>query len=50
MKVQFRDIRLKRLPLKDAKKAVLIAGEVSHGYLQHEHRAGCLLLADCAQP
>ena len=43
-----------RLALKEAnsapaaghqKKIVFIAGKPSHGYMQHEHRAGCLLLA-----
>lgn len=45
MKVQMKDIRLKRLPLEDTKKIVLIAGPKSHGYGGHEHNAGCLLLA-----
>ncbi len=45
MKVQFRNIRLKRLPLADQKKIVLVAGPVSHGYGDHEHNAGCILLA-----
>ena len=44
MTVQFRNIRLKRLPKK--KRVALIAGRKSHGYGSHEHRAGCLLLAD----
>lgn len=56
MKVQFKNIKLR--PLKDEpatssaepagkhqKKIVFIAGKPSHGYGQHEHRAGCLLLA-----
>lgn len=58
MKVQFRHIRLKKLPAADKdsdsatsatdrKKVVLIAGTKSHGYGAHEHRAGCLLLARC---
>jgi type 1 glutamine amidotransferase len=47
MKVQFKDIRLKRLPLSmDEKKIVFIAGQPSHGWGEHEHNAGCLLLAD----
>ncbi len=53
MKVQFRNIRLKRLgeekphaQSKDAKKVVLVAGRPSHGYGSHEHKAGCMLLAD----
>ena len=29
------------------KKIVLIAGPASHGPLEHEHRAGCLLLKKC---
>jgi type 1 glutamine amidotransferase len=29
------------------KKIVLIAGGPSHGYAEHEHAAGCLLLAKC---
>jgi len=29
------------------KKLVLIAGNPSHGYLEHEYRAGCLLLQKC---
>ncbi len=46
MKIEFKDIRLKRLPLQGGwKKAVFIAGTPSHGYSQHEHNAGCLLLA-----
>lgn len=46
-KVQFRNIRLKRLPLAEGKKVVFLAGRKSHGYQGHEHNAGCLLLADC---
>ena len=54
MVVQFRDIELKELPAGDQtssrdgakKKVVLIAGKKSHGYGAHEHRAGCLLLAE----
>jgi putative membrane-bound dehydrogenase-like protein len=46
MKVEFKDIRLKRLPLEDGwKKVVFIAGTASHGYFSHEHNAGCLLLS-----
>ena len=44
MTVQFRNIRLKKLPA--PKKVALIAGKPSHGYGAHEHRAGCMLLAD----
>lgn len=46
MKVEFRDIRLKRLPLEGKKKIVFLAGSKSHGYFAHEHNAGCQLLAD----
>ncbi|MBT4864991.1 MAG: DUF1080 domain-containing protein, partial [Planctomycetaceae bacterium] len=60
MKVQFRNIRIKRtkpakkaakldLKKKDRKvtrKVVLIAGVKSHGYGAHEHKAGCILLAE----
>ncbi|MGH7201629.1 MAG: 3-keto-disaccharide hydrolase, partial [Planctomycetaceae bacterium] len=56
MKVQFRNIRLKRLPAEeqqsrgvsprsDHKQIIFIAGKRSHGYGAHEHRAGCMLLA-----
>jgi type 1 glutamine amidotransferase len=47
MTVQFKDIELKRLPLRGRKKIVFIAGMQSHGYGYHEHNAGCLLLAKC---
>ena len=55
MKVQFRNVRLKLLGQQGSathgqagpKKIVFIAGGPSHGYAQHEHRAGCLLLAKC---
>ena len=45
MKVRFKDIELKRLPLEDKTKVVFVAGPQSHGYGAHEHRAGCMLLA-----
>lgn len=45
MKVQFRNIKLKRLPMGDVKKIVFIAGRPSHAPGDHEHRAGCMLLA-----
>ena len=45
MKVQFKDIRLKRLPVEDAVKVVFVAGQKSHGYGAHEHYAGCRLLS-----
>lgn len=54
MKVQVRNIRIKKLSVKHAaadsgggkKKIVLVPGKPSHGWGAHEHRAGCLLLAD----
>ena len=46
MKVSFRNIRMKRLPLGDVKKIVFIAGKPSHAPRAHEHRAGCRLLSD----
>ncbi|MEM8680834.1 MAG: family 16 glycoside hydrolase, partial [Planctomycetota bacterium] len=47
MKVQFKDIQLKRLP--GRKKVVFVAGKASHGFGTHEHRAGCLLLAEALE-
>jgi type 1 glutamine amidotransferase len=47
MKVQFRNVKLKRLPLKDVKKVVFLAGRPSHAPREHEHRAGSRLLAKC---
>lgn len=47
MKIEFKDIKLKRLKLKDTKKVVFVAGKKSHGWGSHEHNAGCLLLANC---
>ncbi|MCX8107787.1 MAG: DUF1080 domain-containing protein, partial [Verrucomicrobiae bacterium] len=47
MTVQFKDIRLKHLT--QPKKIVLVAGGPSHGPGDHEHRAGCLLLARCLE-
>lgn len=47
MTVQFRNIRLKRLSSDEKKTVVFIAGPKSHGYMGHEHNAGCLLLAKC---
>lgn len=44
MIVQFRNIRLKKLPA--PRKVALISGKPSHGYGAHEHRAGCMLLAE----
>lgn len=47
MKIEFRDVRLKRLPMTDGwKKVAFIAGPASHGYFAHEHNAGSKLLAD----
>ena len=46
MKIQAKNILLKRLPLGDKKKIAFFAGRPSHGKGEHEHRAGCLLLAD----
>ena len=41
MKVEFKDLELKRLKLADGrKKMVLVAGKQSHGPGEHEHRAG----------
>lgn len=45
MKVQFRNIRLRRLKKADRKKIVFIAGKPSHRRGAHEHNAGSLLLA-----
>ncbi len=51
MRVQFRNIRLRRLPASTGrtggvkKKVVFLAGKPSHGYGAHEHFAGCTLLA-----
>jgi hypothetical protein len=45
MKVQFKDIRLKRLPLcEQRKKIVLVAGAPSHASGEHEFNAGVKLL------
>ena len=44
MKLEVKDIRLKRLKLTDGrKKLVLVAGRPSHGPGEHEFRAGCML-------
>ena len=46
--VQFKDIRLKRLPLTDnRKKIVLIAGRNSHGLGEHEFEAGVSAWKHC---
>jgi len=48
MKVEFKDIGLKRLRLADGrKKILLLAGRASHGTGAHEFRAGCRLLKRC---
>jgi putative membrane-bound dehydrogenase-like protein len=47
MTVEFKDILLRRLPLGDEKKIVLVAGRPSHGAGEHEHNAGVQLLAKC---
>ncbi len=48
MKVEFKDIALKRLKLSDARrKLVMIAGRPSHAPGEHEHRAGVMLLEKC---
>lgn len=45
MKVQFKDIMLKRLPLQEGKKKVVfVPGTPSHAWGDHEHVAGCRLL------
>ncbi len=46
MKVSFRNVRLKRLPLEDVEKIVFVAGKPSHAPRAHEHNAGSMLLAD----
>jgi len=48
MKVEFKDVHLKRLKLADGRrKLVMVAGRPSHPPGQHEHRAGVLLLEQC---
>ncbi len=63
MRVEFRNMRLKMLAkpaggakarpaaqmnvVEAKKKIVFIAGRPSHGYGEHEHNAGCTLLAKC---
>ena len=50
MKVEFKDIRLKRLSLADGrKKVVFVAGRPSHAPGEHEFRAGSLLMAKCLE-
>jgi acetyl esterase/lipase len=47
MTVQFKNVKLKRLKMEDAKKVVFVAGRPSHAWGDHEHNAGCRLLAKC---
>jgi len=50
MKVQFKDIELKRLKLaENRKKIVLVAGKASHWPGEHEFNAGVQLLDKCLQ-
>jgi hypothetical protein len=45
MKVQFRNVRLKRTPLAAGRKVVFVAGHSSHGFGAHDHKSGCSFLA-----
>ncbi|HVJ83512.1 MAG TPA: family 16 glycoside hydrolase [Planctomycetia bacterium] len=45
MTVEFKNIKLKRTKLAEGKKIVLVAGRPSHAWGDHEHNAGCRLLA-----
>jgi type 1 glutamine amidotransferase len=48
MKLEVKDVRLKRLKLADGrKKLVLVAGRPSHAPGEHEFRAGCMLAEQC---
>lgn len=47
MKISMKDLRLKRLPLKDAKKIVLVSGKPSHALGEHEFPAGIHVLRTC---
>jgi type 1 glutamine amidotransferase len=47
MDVRFRNIRLRELRPGDKKKVLFLAGKMSHGPGQHEHKAGSHLLARC---
>lgn len=49
MTVQFKNVRLKRLPLAEGKKVVLIGGRDSHGRGQHAHGPGMRLFAGCLE-
>lgn len=44
--IQYKNILLKRLPLAERKKLVLIGSGPTHDYGGHEHRAGTILLTD----
>ncbi len=44
MTIRIKDVRLKRMNLKDGKKIVLVAGPPSHGHGLHEFNAGTILL------
>ena len=51
MKIEYKDIQLKRLPLTDGrKKIVFVAGRMSHGPGDHEFNAGVKLLTACLKP
>ena len=48
MKAQFRNIQYKKLPTQVArnyKKIVFLPGNPSHGFGDHDHQSGCMLLA-----
>ncbi len=44
MKVEVKNLRIKRRKMADKKKIVMVAGNPSHGYGAHEHNAGVKLL------
>lgn len=45
MRVEFRNLRLRKLEAGDKKRILFLAGEDSHSPGAHEHNAGCQLLA-----
>jgi type 1 glutamine amidotransferase len=48
MKLEVKNVRLKRLKLTDGrKKVILVAGRPSHAPGEHEFRAGCMLAERC---
>ncbi len=49
MKVQFRNVRLKRTPLVAVKKVVFVAGSPSHGFGAHDFKSGCYLFKNHLQ-